>query len=84
VTSEEDFDLEARELCSDGNCTGILDDAGRCKECGRSALSGTGATEAVSSAEETDDFETRQLCPDGNCTGVLGQDGRCKECGRSP
>lgn len=33
--SEEGFDVEARVLCPDGTCTGIIVD-GKCTECGRS------------------------------------------------
>ena len=28
-------DLAARELCSDGNCIGVIGEAGRCKVCGQ-------------------------------------------------
>ena len=37
ITTEGDdgFDLEERELCSDGTCTGIIVD-GKCSECGKS------------------------------------------------
>lgn len=34
VSEEEEFDLEDRVLCPDGNCTGIIID-GRCSECGK-------------------------------------------------
>ncbi len=30
----EDFDLDSRILCPDGNCTGIIEN-GRCTVCGR-------------------------------------------------
>ena len=40
--SDEDFasragtdELDARRLCSDPGCIGVLDDEGRCSECGR-------------------------------------------------
>lgn len=33
VEEEDSFELEARILCSDGNCTGIIVD-GKCSECG--------------------------------------------------
>ena len=81
---EEELDLENRELCPDGSCTGVMGDDGRCPECGRS-VSGAApepmAAEPESGDEGLDD--DRQLCPDGNCTGLLGSDGRCKECGAS-
>lgn len=35
---DEAFD-EARELCPDGNCIGVLGPDGKCKTCGRSAAS---------------------------------------------
>ena len=83
--SAEDFDTDDRRLCPDGNCTGLLGDDDRCKECGRSATGQppepTPSTEIAGS--DPDDFEARQLCPDGNCTGLIGADGRCKECGKS-
>jgi hypothetical protein len=34
-SEDEDFSLEDRVLCPDGNCTGIIID-GRCTECGKS------------------------------------------------
>ena len=30
-----EFDPAARRLCPDGACTGLLDDGGRCSECGK-------------------------------------------------
>jgi hypothetical protein len=85
--TEEEIDLENRELCPDGSCTGVLGADGRCKECGRSATGApapeaAGVTSALSGDEEALD-EDRQLCPDGSCTGLIGSDGRCKECGTS-
>lgn len=83
--TNEDFDIDQRRLCSDGSCTGLLDEDGRCKECGKDALDEAVVTvTAAPTATEEDDFETRQLCSDGSCTGILGPDGRCKECGKSP
>lgn len=32
-----ELDLEARQLCDDGACTGVIGPDGACKECGRSA-----------------------------------------------
>ena len=32
----DDLDLEARELCSDGGCIGVIGDDGRCRVCGAS------------------------------------------------
>jgi hypothetical protein len=34
LETEESFDPDARQLCPDGNCTGVLDDEGVCKLCG--------------------------------------------------
>lgn len=31
---KNDIDWEARELCNDGNCIGVIGTDGRCKECG--------------------------------------------------
>jgi hypothetical protein len=31
----DDNDWENRELCSDGNCIGVIGPDGRCKECGK-------------------------------------------------
>jgi hypothetical protein len=82
----DDLDLESRRLCPDGACLGVLDDAGRCGECGRHFGSDVHPVPDASSpapASEAPFDEERQLCPDGACTGLLGPDGHCKECGRS-
>jgi hypothetical protein len=34
IELDEDFDAASRELCPDGSCTGVLDEAGVCKVCG--------------------------------------------------
>jgi hypothetical protein len=86
MTAEE-FDPDDRSLCPDGNCTGLLGDDGRCKECGRSA-NGEPALPALEEGPATehaapDEFDSRRLCSDGSCTGLIGEDGRCKECGKS-
>jgi len=82
---EDEIDLENRQLCPDGSCTGVLGPDGRCRECGRSADGATpeGPVSAEAAASEDLFDEDRELCPDGSCTGLLGPDGRCKECGRS-
>ena len=83
---EDEIDLENRELCPDGSCTGVLGPDGLCKECGRSATRAAPEAAAVESelaADEDGLDDDRQLCPDGSCTGLVGSDGRCKECGRS-
>jgi hypothetical protein len=86
----EDLDLDSRELCPDGNCTGVVEN-GRCKLCGLAA-DGSRSEVAVSHPPEDDwrgseghadsEWEGRQLCPDGACVGVL-HDGKCSVCGRS-
>jgi hypothetical protein len=34
TSDSEKFDPSRRRLCPDGSCIGLLDEAGRCKECG--------------------------------------------------
>ena len=88
---EDEIDFEQRELCADGNCTGVIGDDGRCRECGRSrsgeaaaSASAEAVLDAVAGGDSgSDEFADRQLCHDGNCTGILGSDGRCKVCGKS-
>jgi len=36
-----DEEWEQRQLCSDGNCIGVIGPDGRCKECGKPAEGGT-------------------------------------------
>jgi hypothetical protein len=88
---EEELDLDNRELCPDGSCTGVIGPDGRCKECGR-ARDGSAAVASLPIGQDgwrgttSDDEafdEDRQLCPDGSCTGLIGVDGKCKECGKS-
>jgi hypothetical protein len=84
---DEAPDLDARRLCPDGACTGVLDDAGRCKECGRAEGAAPPEPEQARHAEpgeaESAEFADRTLCPDGACIGLIGDDGRCKACGRA-
>jgi hypothetical protein len=40
------FDPSRRRLCPDGACIGLLDESGRCKECGLVAGRGTAPTSA--------------------------------------
>ena len=91
-------DWDDRELCPDGACTGVLDEAGVCPTCGKTGQARAGkakgssakpqpvlevAKEAAAKATPaSDDIEDRELCPDGACIGVIGPDGRCRECGR--
>jgi hypothetical protein len=89
---------EERQLCSDGNCVGVIGPDGRCKVCGlapdgsvvnlQSGHEGSaGGADASDDAEglsegEADDLADRRLCPDGSCVGLLGEDNRCKICGQ--
>jgi hypothetical protein len=98
-SEKQSFDAARRRLCPDGACIGLLDDSGRCKECGLVAGESRPAA-PVMAAPEVDEPESeetapvlqgedafdpaRRLCPDGDCLGVLGPDGRCRVCGRVP
>lgn len=96
-TENDALDLSERQLCSDGNCLGVIGEDGRCKLCGRpaDASESAGSDEGWSRHDDHDgevqqdadgdhgDFSERALCPDGNCVGVIGEDGRCKVCGRA-
>jgi hypothetical protein len=53
MSDTEKFDPSRRRLCPDGSCVGLLDESGRCKECGRTA---SGKLEAVG-APAVDDSE---------------------------
>jgi hypothetical protein len=88
----EELDLESRELCPDGACTGVIGEDGRCRVCGLAAGAGAGAgvgagvgagagAGAGAEAGEEAFDDGRQLCADGACTGLVGADGRCKLCG---
>jgi len=52
MSDTEKFDPSQRRLCPDGSCVGLLDDTGRCKECGRTA---SGAAEESVGAPAFDD-----------------------------
>jgi len=81
----EEFDVTCRDLCADGNCTGLLGADRCCKVCGLPedgiAAASTAPTGSSDPSEHFDD--DRELCSDGNCTGLLDADGRCKLCGKS-
>lgn len=82
----EEFEENERELCPDGNCTGLIGVDGRCKLCGLGKDGSRAAAheEAHPAAHEDGGFDDdRKLCPDGSCTGLVGDDGRCKVCGTS-
>jgi hypothetical protein len=96
MSDTQTFDPSRRRLCPDGSCVGLLDESGRCKECGQVAGAGRAATPAVPLASpappearpEGDGdgapFDpARRLCADGSCVGVIGADGRCGVCGRT-
>ena len=89
---EDDDNEDERALCPDGACTGLLDDDGRCKVCGKvdpNAVIAMRNEHAKTPDEEDkadvagDGDDERKLCPDGACTGLIGDDGTCKVCGRS-
>jgi hypothetical protein len=49
-TEKQSFDPARRRLCPDGACIGLLDDTGRCKECG--LVAGTGGGDAAPAPAE--------------------------------
>lgn len=80
----EAFDPAARELCPDGACLGVIDEAGACNLC-RTRADGAASLPAKEPADAEDSpapDDERLLCPDGACIGLIGSDGRCKTCGR--
>jgi hypothetical protein len=94
ILLDDDFDPDQRELCPDGNCTGVLDANGKCKVCGAAGEGSRASAGSSSVGEERSELnvnvnlepepafdEDRQLCADGNCTGLIGSDGKCKVCG---
>ena len=58
-----------RRLCPDGTCTGIIDNAGRCGECGR--LAGGGGANVFSAPAPATDV----LYPDAPVLSVSGEAG---------
>jgi hypothetical protein len=82
---DEDFNPEARQLCPDGNCTGLIGDNGECKVCGGAIRSPdlNLVEEEPGNFAVDGDFDSRRLCDDGNCTGLLDECGVCKVCGKS-
>lgn len=78
------LDLEARELCPDGSCVGVIGDDGRCRVCGRAGEGG--AREASESPAPRFDEETgeatagaeEEVAPeDGGDDRRLCPDGSC-------
>lgn len=88
----DELDFEDRRLCPDGACIGVLDEHGRCPECGRAWGAAADpfrsgpppevVETAVEEAELAAFTDDRELCPDDACIGLIGPNGRCKECGR--
>jgi hypothetical protein len=58
MSDTEKFDPSRRRLCPDGACVGLLDESGRCKECGRTA---SGKVEEVVSAPAFDDSASEDV-----------------------
>lgn len=54
LDQDEEFDLENRELCPDGACTGIIID-GKCSECGKTG--GNGQNPVGESVDDKEDEE---------------------------
>jgi hypothetical protein len=89
----DSFDPNARQLCADGSCIGVIGPDGRCKVCGLPDRGQPAEGRSFAAAEEPAEEEVeapgpgfdpgRKLCVDGSCIGVIGPDGRCTECGRS-
>ena len=55
-----EFDPAARRLCPDGACTGLVNDAGRCSECGKH----WGEVTAVADLRAGESFTTEAEAPD--------------------
>lgn len=74
------LDLDQRELCADGSCTGVLGEGGRCRECGRTAAeveAGEPPAEATAVRPGTDEDASSAgegAAPDGD--GDPGDDRR--------
>jgi hypothetical protein len=57
--------LQARRLCPDGVCVGLVGDDGRCRVCGQSAPA------PLNDGVEDSLAIGRRVCDDGACIGVL-------------
>jgi hypothetical protein len=55
-SESKSFDASRRRLCPDGACIGLLDESGRCKECGLAA-GGRATAPAAAPALEDDEAE---------------------------
>jgi hypothetical protein len=49
-----DVEWESRQLCDDGNCTGVIGGNGCCKQCGRAKGENSGKRSSASGAESMD------------------------------
>jgi hypothetical protein len=54
-TENKTFDPSRRRLCPDGSCIGLLDEAGRCKECGQVAGAARGPVPPPIPVDDPDD-----------------------------
>jgi hypothetical protein len=59
------FDASRRRLCPDGACVGLLDESGRCKECGLTASGEAGAADLVPFPPAADDAESAESADEG-------------------
>ena len=88
IELDDDFDAATRELCPDGNCTGVLGADGVCKVCGArgtapaafagepAAAANTEATTSVS-GDDADFVATRDGEPTFDENRQLCPDGNC-------
>lgn len=75
-SSETDrFDPSKRRLCPDGACVGLLDDSGRCKECGRTASGKIEAAPAAAWPQDAGELEQDPGTADAAAFGDLEGDG---------
>jgi hypothetical protein len=59
TSASEAFDPARRRLCPDGACIGLLDESGRCRECGLQA--GAAGAGPVAPAEPLEDEDPGEL-----------------------
>ena len=60
-TENKSFDPSRRRLCPDGACIGLLDETGRCKECGQVAGAARGAGPPPIPVADPDDDAPEEL-----------------------
>jgi hypothetical protein len=84
TTEKEKFDPSRRRLCPDGACIGLLDENGRCRECGQQGGGPGGAPVIVPDPPEDEEAdEPLEAAPeDGGSAGFdagrrLCPDGAC-------